>query len=61
MTLRFLLGHIDAREDLGGFGDAGQALRQGLRGQVIQVQVDVVLATLWTEVHTEKYGGRCVM
>ena len=40
------LGDIDAREDLGRFGDAGQTLRQRLRRQVIQVQVDVVLVDL---------------
>jgi hypothetical protein len=38
------LGDIDAREDLGRFGDARQTLRQRLRRKVIQVQVDVVLA-----------------
>mmetsp|Transcript_69425 Transcript_69425/g.145005 ORF Transcript_69425/g.145005 Transcript_69425/m.145005 type:complete len:556 (-) Transcript_69425:101-1768(-) len=38
-----LLGHIDTGEDLGSLGDAGQSLGQGLRGQVVQVQVDVVL------------------
>lgn len=40
---RGLLGDVDAGEDLGGLGDARQALRQGLGGQVVQVQVDVVL------------------
>mmetsp|Transcript_27816 Transcript_27816/g.68381 ORF Transcript_27816/g.68381 Transcript_27816/m.68381 type:complete len:665 (+) Transcript_27816:128-2122(+) len=38
-----LLGHVHAGEDGGGLGDAGQALGQELRGQVVEVQVDVVL------------------
>ena len=38
------LGDVDAREDLGRFGDTRQSLGQGLRWQVIQVKVDVVLA-----------------
>jgi hypothetical protein len=38
-----LLGHVDAGEDLGAFGDARQALVQDLRIQVVQVQEDVVL------------------
>ncbi len=38
-----LLGHVDAGEDLRGLGDAGQALVQQLRVEVLEMQVDVVL------------------
>ena len=38
-----LLGHVDAGEDLGAFRDAGQALVQDLRVEMVEVQVDVVL------------------
>lgn len=41
------LGHIDAREDGGGLTDARQPLRQQLRRQVVEVQVDVVLLGAW--------------
>jgi hypothetical protein len=38
-----LAAQVDAREHLGALGDAGQALVQDLRVQVIEVQEDVVL------------------
>ncbi len=38
-----LLGHVHTSENRSGLGDARQALVQHLRGQVVQVQVDVVL------------------
>ena len=38
-----LLGHVDAREDLGALRDAGQALVQDLRIEVVEMQVDVIL------------------
>ena len=38
-----LAAQIDAGEDLGALGDAGQPLVQDLRVEVIEVQVDVVL------------------
>ena len=37
-----LAGHIDAGEDLGALRDAGQALVQDLRVEMVQMQVDVV-------------------
>ncbi len=37
-----LTAQIDAREDLGAFGDARQALGQNLRIEVIKVQEDVI-------------------
>ena len=37
------LGHVDAGEDGRRLADAGQPLREQLRRQVVQVQVDVVL------------------
>mmetsp|Transcript_86006 Transcript_86006/g.240669 ORF Transcript_86006/g.240669 Transcript_86006/m.240669 type:complete len:303 (-) Transcript_86006:986-1894(-) len=38
-----LLRHVHAREDLRGLGDARETLREGLRRQVVEVEVDVVL------------------
>ena len=38
-----LLGDVDAGKDLGGLGDAGQALGQRRRAEMRQLQVDVVL------------------
>ena len=38
-----LLGHVDAGEDARALGDAGQALVQHLRVEMVEVQVDVVL------------------
>lgn len=38
-----LLGDVDAREDHGRLRDAGQALLQLLGGQVVQLEVHVVL------------------
>ena len=47
-----VFGDVHASEDHGRLGDAGQTGGQLLRGQVVQLQVDVVL--LWTHTPTEE-------
>ena len=38
-----LLGGVDAGEDLGGFGDAGQALMQHFGAEMVELEMDMVL------------------
>ena len=49
-----LPGHVHAGEDHGGLGDAGQTGRQLFWGQVVQLQVHVVLVFAATSANTTK-------
>ena len=51
-----LLGHVHAREDLRGFGNARQALGQHGRVQVVEVQEDVILVLADAAAFTDLQG-----